>query len=285
MCLLGEDCRINLSESACCQRGRLFQVHPPTHSRQRKLPGYDSLLSTCWLCFGGRYSWSSKVPKKCVWEAEKGEIHHLSGSERAKVNKVGGNCAGILRRQSSSGVCSAGGKSILELDLACSLWHKAFIMLRRCFRVTLEIYMMMILPWARSTPLFKTVNPWQAQAMRSQWFMASSHVPPLCFPHEDKEEEMGMNPACFLSAVIGTTYAKSGVKFELRRAYSLLSPNSECPSWKYWQYSHTLSCLGTGEDGCVDRGSCLWDPLHLPNQAKSLPWKTPFSITYLKLNP
>lgn len=33
-CLVGEDCRINLSETACRQSRRLFQVHPPAHGSE-----------------------------------------------------------------------------------------------------------------------------------------------------------------------------------------------------------------------------------------------------------
>lgn len=33
-CLVEEDCGINLSETACCQSGRSFQVHPPTHGSE-----------------------------------------------------------------------------------------------------------------------------------------------------------------------------------------------------------------------------------------------------------
>lgn len=87
-----------------------------------------------------------------------------------------------------------------------------------------------------------------------------------------------MNPACFLSTVIGIVCAKSGVRSELQGAYSPLSPTSMCPSCRYLRYSHTLSHLGMGKDGHVDWGSCLWAPLHLLNQAKSLPWKTSFLI-------
>lgn len=82
--------------------------------------------------------------------------------------------------------------------------------------------------------------------------MASPCLSLLCFSHEVKEEEMEMNPACFLSAVIGITSAKSGVKFELQRADSLLFPTSRCPSCSYWWYSHTLPCLGKWKDVCVD---------------------------------
>lgn len=57
--------------------------------------------------------------------------------------------------------------------------------------------MMIILPWAGSTPLFKTVNPQQAHAMRSHRFMARPWVSPLCFPHEDNEEEMENESSMF----------------------------------------------------------------------------------------
>lgn len=48
--------------------------------------------------------------------------------------------------------------------------------------------------WTGTTPLFEIVNPQQAEAARTHQFMAPQ-VPPLCFPHEDKEVEM--YPACF----------------------------------------------------------------------------------------
>ncbi|XP_009325945.1 PREDICTED: calcium-activated potassium channel subunit beta-4 [Pygoscelis adeliae] len=74
------------------------------------------------------------------------------------------------------------------------------------------IHVMTILPWAVTTLLFEIVNPGQAQAMRSQRFIARPCVSPLWFSHEEEEEEVEMNLVCFPSAAIGITCAKSGVK-------------------------------------------------------------------------
>lgn len=75
--------------------------------------------------------------------------------------------------------------------------------------------------WIGTTPLLKTVNPQQAEA-ESTSIMARPHVSPLHFPHEDKEEEVEMYPACFLSA--GITCAESDVKFELWKIFTVV-PN------------------------------------------------------------
>lgn len=40
---------------------------------------------------------------------------------------VGGDCAGILGRQTSTSVCAAAGMFTLGLHLGCSLWFKAFV--------------------------------------------------------------------------------------------------------------------------------------------------------------
>lgn len=76
--------------------------------------------------------------------------------------------------------------------------------------------------WIGTTPLLKTVNPQQAEAERSHQFMARPRVSPLRFPHEDKEEEVEMYPACFLSAEI--TCAEHDVKFELWKTLTIV-PN------------------------------------------------------------
>lgn len=159
--LVGEDCGINLSETACCRSGRSFQVHPPTHgskSCQVIIPFYP-----------------------------------------------------------------AGGKSILDLELGCSVWLKplvifGFIWWWLCLgQGPLLSSRLLILNKLKK---WDSIDLWQAPACL------------LYFSHEVKEEEMEMNPACFLSAVIGITSAKSGVKFELWRADSLF-PTSRCPSCSY----------------------------------------------------
>lgn len=126
--------------------------------------------------------------------------------------QVGGICAGLLGKKTSSSVHAAHDKSTMELDIGCSLWLETFIR-SRCFRVTLGIHMMKISPWVGTISLFKTVNPRQAQARRTHRFKANPWMSPLCFPHEDKEEQREMNPAWFLIAVIGITCAKSVMKF------------------------------------------------------------------------
>ena len=163
-CLVGEDCGINVSETACCQSRRSFQVHPPTHSSescQVMIPFY--LPADCAL-EGNTADPQTKSPRSVLGRLKKERSTTYVDQKGQNERQVCGNCAGILERQTSSSVCAADDKSTLESDLGCSLWLKAFIMLRRCFRVIPGIHTMMILPWAVTTALFKTVNPRQAQA-------------------------------------------------------------------------------------------------------------------------
>lgn len=104
----------------------------------------------------------------------------------------------------------------LGLHLGCSLWLKAFVTLSWCFRVASGFHI-----WIGTTPLLKTVNPQQAEA-ESTSIMARPRVCPLRFPHEDKEEEVEMYPACFLSAEI--TCAENDVQFELWKTFTVV-PN------------------------------------------------------------
>lgn len=76
--------------------------------------------------------------------------------------------------------------------------------------------------WTGTIPLLRTVNPQQAEALRPRQFIARPQASPLCFPHGDKEEEVEMYPACFLSA--GIMCAENDVKFGLWKAFTVV-PN------------------------------------------------------------
>lgn len=132
-CLVREDYRINVSETAYCQSVSYFTfIHQLTAANMVRI----WFPFICWLdllwrvmelvkqsalgvCLGG---WAKRDPP-AVWDG-KGQ----------KAPWVGGDCAGILERQTSTSVCAAAGMFTLGLHLGCSLWFKAFVPLSLCFR-------------------------------------------------------------------------------------------------------------------------------------------------------
>lgn len=109
------------------------------------------------------------MPKKCTWEAEKRKLHHLFGSEGAKMNTGSVRTVdGIMGKQTSSSVCAAGDKSSLGLDLRCCPLLKALTGVSRCVRGTHRIHLMTIFPRVGTTPFFEIVVSQEVQPVKFQ---------------------------------------------------------------------------------------------------------------------